>query len=329
MSLGHNTVRLPLLAAVILLASSCSVARRVQTARSVELRAEITQMPTVAELDVAPVRVEVDTTWTNHLFKGSTPVEAQREALVARALAGGSADLLVEPKVRHEANRHWFRTEHRLTVSGYPARYERFRSATLEDIRTINAVRCPDTVRTTLVLAETLRPTPRKGASLGKAVSVTTPKPVRARGGKFRERRSGYRGLVEGSYINLTTSSDFRGDGFAFSTIHGRQCGKHFFAGLGVGVFKANAERLNSGYDDYGYTDSKVMVPFFLNAKAYLLKSRFSPYVEVRGGYEVSETESYYLSGGIGLSYSRFELGANYFQFDGLSGIQARLAILF
>ena len=190
-------------------------------------------------------------------------------------------------------------------------------------------MRCPDTVRTTLVLAETLRPTPRKGASLGKAVSVTTPKPVRAKGGKFRERRSGYRGLVEGSYINLTTSSDFRGDGFAFSTIHGRQCGKHFFAGLGVGVFKANAERLNSGYDDYGYTDSKVMVPFFLNAKAYLLKSRFSPYVEVRGGYEVSETESYYLSGGIGLSYSRLELGANYFQFDGLSGIQARLAILF
>ena len=229
MSLGHNTVRLPLLAAVVLLASSCSVARRVQTARSVELRAEITQMPTVAELDVAPVRVEVDTTWTNHLFKGSTPVEAQREALVARALAGGSADLLVEPKVRHEANRHWFRTEHRLTVSGYPARYERFRSATFEDIRTINAVRCPDTVRTTLVLAETLRPTPRKGASLGRAVSVTTPKPVRAKGGKFRERRSGYRGLVEGSYINLTTSSDFRGDGFAFSTIHGRQCGKHFF----------------------------------------------------------------------------------------------------
>lgn len=283
-------------------------------------------MPTVAELDVAPVRVEVDTTWTNHLFKGSTPVKAQREELVARILDDASADVLVEPEIRHESNQHWFRTEHRLSVSGFPARYARFRSATLEDIRTINAVRCPDTVRTTLVLAESLRPEPCRGASFGKAVPVTQPKPVRTKGGKFRERRSGYRGMIEGSYINLATSSDYRGDGFAFATIHGRQFGKHFYAGLGLGVFKVNREQLNSSYY---YTSSAVMVPFFLDAKAYLLKGRFSPYIEVRGGYDLGDTESYYLSEGVGVSYGRFELGVNLFQFDWFSGLQARLAILF
>lgn len=322
---------LPLLmAAVVFLATSCSMARRVQTSRTVTIEGKVTQMPTVAELDVSPQQATADAEWVNHLFKGTTSLKAQEQELIAQILSTADADVLIEPKIAHESRRHWFRSNHRLSISGYPARYKEFRIATMEDIEKINELRHPANARPTVILAQSTQPATLTPPSASRTVRIGKALPAGEKVRKPFSRKSGYRGFVEGSYINFFCSNDYSGDGYAFSTIHGAQIGQHFFAGVGVGYFGATLE--DNSYDA-GYYDSREteaqLVPVFANLKAYLLKKRFSPYIDLRGGYDVCDTESYYLSGGIGFSFGHLDFGANYYKFKPFSGIQARIGISF
>ncbi len=326
----YNATLPLLLAAVVFLTTSCSMARRVQTARSVTIEGKVTQMPTVAELDVAPQQAKADAEWVNHLFKGSTSLKTQEQELIAQILSSADADILIEPKIAHESRRHWFRSNHRLTISGYPARYKEFRTATMEDIEKINELRHPANARPTVILAQTAQPATLAAPAASPIARIGKVQPVREKVRKPYSRKSGYRGFIEGGYINFFSSDDYSGDGYAFGTIHGAQIGPHLFAGVGVGYFGATLEEnyYDNRYNDYRTTDAQL-VPVFIDLKGYLLKNRFSPYIDLRGGYDVCDTESYYLSAGVGFSFGHLDLGVNYFKFRPFSGIQARIGISF
>lgn len=325
----YNATLPLLLAAVVFLTTSCSMARRVQTARSVTIDGKVTQMPTVAELDVAAQQATADTEWVNHLFKGTTSLKTQEQELIAQILSSANADVLIEPKIAHESHRHWFRSNHRLSISGYPARYKEFRTATMEDLEKINELRHPANARPTVILAESTQPATLAPPSKSPVARIGMVEPVREKVRKPFSRKSGYRGFVEGGYTNFGTSDDYSGDGYVFATIHGAQIGPRLFAGVGVGYFGATLdENYYDGYSRSRSTDSQL-VPVFVDLKGYILKSRFSPYIDLRGGYDVCDTESYYLSGGIGFSFGHLDIGANYFKFKPFSGIQARIGISF
>lgn len=287
-----------LLAALTL--SSCSVARRVHTARSVTIGCEVTQMPTVAELDVAPQPARADTAWVNHLFKGSVPVRSQEQALVARILSEADADVLVEPKVSRKARRHWFRTDNMLTVSGYPARYKAFRTATTEDLEKIRTLRSPQVPPPPVKEVETrscARPVPQAPVVLAKPAKAS--EPVRER--RYR-RKTGYRGFLDGGYY-MGNDLD---DGYGFSTTHGYQISQHFFAGIGAGYYKLAKN------DPDDYDSSEQIIPVFAQVRSYILKNRVSPYVDLRGGYALYDPDSYFVGAGAGVSVGRFDLGFEY-----------------
>lgn len=312
-----------LIAPLVLLASvlalgSCSVARRVHTARALTIESEVTQMPTVAELDVAPQCAGADTAWVVRPFKHAASLKAQQQELVARILATASADVLVEPRIAHESHRRWFRTDHYLKVSGYPARYKAFRTASTEDIEKIRALRepCrPAGIRP----VETLRPRLRKPLAPQSSATVSDPlKRDEARTQRFA-RKTGYRGFVDGGY---DFDVDGMGDGFGFTTTHGYQFGGRFFAGVGAGFYL-----MDFGYDSYD--EDYYLVPVYAALRAYVLRSRVSPYVDLRAGYEFNDTESKYLSGGVGVAFGRFDLGGEYVRIDDLDSFRVRIGISF
>lgn len=317
------TAPLVLLAAVLSL-GSCSMARRVQTARSLTIESRVTQMPTVAELDVAPQRAGADTAWVVRPFKHAASLKAQQQELVARILASACADVLVEPRIAHESHRRWFRTDHYLKVSGYPARYKAFRTASTEDIEQLRAMRRaqqPAGIRP----VETLRPQLRR--PLAPKPSVAVSDPLAADDSRTRKfaRKTGYRGFVDGGYY---FDVDGMCDGYGFTTTHGYQFGGRFFAGVGVGIYRISAEQY-SGYGSGSYYEDYYLVPVYAALRAYVLRSRLSPYVDLRAGYEFNDAEGKYLSGGVGVAFGRFDLGGEYVRIADLDSFRVRIGVSF
>lgn len=313
---------------------SCSVSRRVHTARSLTIEGNVTQLPTVAELEVAPQRAEADTAWVNRPFKGATSLKAQQQELVARILASAGADLLVEPKISHESRRRWFRTDHRLRVSGYPARYTGFRTASTEDIEKLQALR-PDRQPLDIRPVQTLRPAQRRPfAALGKpfaakhSVAVTDPVPSDEPRTRRFSRKTGYRGFLDaGYYLGLDEGN---GGGFGISTTHGYQFADRFFVGVGAGFYYLNGESYiySHGYSDY-VEENYSLVPVYAALRAYVLKRRVSPYVDFRAGYEFCDAEGKYLSGGVGVGFGRLDLGGEYARIADLDSFRIRLGFSF
>lgn len=298
----HFAVVFSLAASVSL--ASCSVARRVHTAKSTTIACEVTQMPTVAELEVLPEQVKADISWVNHTFKGSISRKTQTEELVAQILSGAQADVLVEPKISHESRRHWFRSNHTLSVSGYPARFKAFRTASLDDIAKLNAMKEPAQPSVTVKVVETLRPvteTPPARTSLVKRADPFK-SPAEHPERKFR-RKTGYRGFVHGGYI-AGIDEDW-GDGYGFSTTHGYQFHPRLFAGIGAGFYKLSDYRSDSN-------GKGEMLPVYVSLRSDLLKRRLSPFIEIRGGGQLLDAQSYYVGGSIGFSVGHIDLGAEY-----------------
>lgn len=302
MKLPYNFVVVFSLAASFSLAS-CSVARRVHTAKSTTITSEITQMPTVVELEVLPEQVKADVSWINHTFKGSISHKAQEQTLIAQILSGAQADVLVEPKISHESHRRWFRSNHTLSVSGYPARFKAFRTATLEDIAKINAAKGPAPAPVKAV--ETLRPGLKAVPAGTSIIEAAEPlKPLTERPERKFRRKTGYKGFVHGGYI--TGIDDGWGDGYGVSTTHGYQFHPRLFAGIGAGFYKFS----------YSGTDPEQgpakLLPVYVSLRSDLLKRRLSPFVEIRGGGQLLESQSYYVGGSVGFSIGHLDLGAEY-----------------
>lgn len=311
--------RLIIIAAAASVFASCAVTKT-HSARTATVQGEITQMPTVVELDVAEKRETSDVfEWVNKLFsfKRRIGVKEKTQEAVAQILERANADVLIEPKVSIDRKIKPFSVEHTLSVSGYPAKYSSFRTATVEDIETVNALRKP-AVHRTIRLADYMRPQiaslPRKTRNTIAIADAATKKP-------HWERKSGYMGMLDaGLILGCEHGSD---DGLHISTTHGALIAHRIFLGLGLGY--QYIPEFDTQYDSYYYGtyESAHMINGFFNLRVYALNRRVSPFIDGRIGFNYStvpysyedRTAGLYWDAGLGLSVGRFNISCVYAQY--------------
>lgn len=318
--------RLIIIAAAASVFASCAVTKT-HSARTATVQGEITQMPTVVELDVAEKRETSDVfEWVNKLFsfKRRIGVKEKTQEAVAQILERANADVLIEPKVSIDRKIKPFSVEHTLSVSGYPAKYSSFRTATVEDIETVNALRKP-AVHRTIRLADYMRPQmaslPRKTRNTIAIADVATKKP-------HWERKSGYMGMLDaGLILGCEHGSD---DGLHISTTHGALIAHMVFLGLGLGYQYIPALEIESRdwYNSDNY-ETTHMINGFFNLRVYALNRRVSPFIDGRVGLSYSSSAPFsdpnngysrfdtglYWDAGLGLSVGRFNISCVYAQY--------------
>lgn len=289
---------------VMTVGTSCSVTKVVRQSSVADLDCNVMQIPTVAELEVDENPVTADTTWRKTLFDGTTISKKQCTSnLIASILEKNNADVLIEPKVSHESTGNIFSASHKLTVSGYPARYAKFRTATLEDVQVMNEL-TKTPVTTNIVIANGVGFS-KNGLSEAeeKAVKIARKK-VRNVRPPYTGRARGYRGFVEaGGNFDLDANG-----AFTISTTHGYMFNPYIFLGAGLNYHYYDA------YDTYDGHDVYHCLQFYADFKAYMTKNRFAPFVDVKLG---SSTDIYdetfvFFGAGLGLGIKGFELAFNY-----------------
>lgn len=113
-----------------MLFSSCS--KVIKTSQHAPVDAQVSSFPTVGDLHIAPQRVSKTVSWKWNPFN-TTSLSARKENIKADLIKESGADILVEPEfVQHTSFCNLLGGS--LTVSGYPATLDNFRSATPEDI---------------------------------------------------------------------------------------------------------------------------------------------------------------------------------------------------
>lgn len=317
--------------------ASCAVTKT-HSSRTATVSSEITQMPTVVELDVADKRETSDVfEWANRMFsfKRRIGVKEKTQEAIAQILERTDADILVEPKVSVDRRIKPFATDYTLSVSGYPAKYTAFRTASVEDIETVNALRKPAEHRT-IRLADYMRPRtallPRQERNTVAIADAVTKK-------QRWERKSGYMGMVDaGLILGCGNGAE---DGLQISTTHGALVAHRFFFGLGLAYQVIPRLQVESDYN-YGYygthydSETAHMFNGFFNFRAYALKRRVSPFLDARVGFNYSSMSSdgnkeigLYWDAGVGLSIGRFNISGVYAQYAGTDGIKLKLGVTF
>lgn len=333
--------RFLIIAFVASVLSSCAVTKT-RTARTADISSEITQMPTVVELDVADKREKSDVfEWANRMFsfKRRIGVKEKTQEAVAQILERTDADVLIEPKVSVDRRIKPFATDYTLSVSGYPAKYKAFRTATVEDIETVNALRKPAEHRT-IRIADYMRPhTAHLSRQTRNTVAIADAVTKKPRW----ERKSGYMGMVDAGFIlGCKYGAE---DGLHISTTHGALIAHRFFLGLGLAYqvipdLQVEQSHYSGGRYGYYYTslegDTAHMLNGFFNFRAYALKRRVSPFLDARVGINYS-TQSHdgnseiglYWDAGIGLSVGRFNVSGVYAQYANTDGFKIKIGVTF
>lgn len=133
----------------------------------------------------------------------------------------------------------------------------------------------------------------------------------------------GYRGFID--VADTFGTDEWASNRSELATVHGYQFNQYFFVGAGVGVH-------------YYYGDEFVEVPIFANLRVDFLKTRITPYFDVRVGYAVLDDTGLYLSPSVG---SRFRLGtwgalnaglgytAQFLECENVGGITLRIGLEF
>lgn len=329
--------RFIIIAAAASVFASCAVTKT-HSSRTMTVSSEVTQMPTVVELDVADKRETSDVfEWANRMFsfKRRIGVKEKTQEAVAQILERTNADVLIEPKVSVDRRIKPFATDYTLSVSGYPAKYTAFRTASVEDIETINALRKP-AIHRTIRIADYMRPQtallPRRERNTVAIADAVTKK-------QRWVRKSGYMGMVDAGLI--LGCANGKEDGLQISTTHGVLVAHRFFFGLGLGYQVVPRLQVESDYQ-YGYYGSRYdsetahMLNGFFNFRAYVLKRRFSPFIDARVGFnystmcnEGSDRTGLYWDAGIGLSIGRFNVSWGYAQYARTDGIKIKVGVTF
>jgi hypothetical protein len=123
-------MRTALLLGAVLLGTSCATVKKAETAKNLEIYGPgVIQNPVIADLDVQQQKVRGTATGR------TSATETLKNLALANAIRTANADLLVAPVYELETSRG--RTS--VTVSGFPATYTNFRSATPADSSLIDA----------------------------------------------------------------------------------------------------------------------------------------------------------------------------------------------
>lgn len=136
----NTRINLPVIfAAAVLGASSCAVSSYVaRDAQTLQIScASVRQMPVVAELAVSDIRATADTCYKSYFW--NTREAAMKRNVASSLLAASNADVLVHPMTDVEKENLKFPyVSTKVKVSGYPAHYKNFRSATAEDFEVLD-----------------------------------------------------------------------------------------------------------------------------------------------------------------------------------------------
>lgn len=116
----------------------------------------------------------------------------------------------------------------------------------------------------------------------------------------FAQRDLGYRGFVDlGGGIGITPGSRFM---VGLSTVHGYQAAPFLFFGVGIA---ANDIAWKSKWR-YGETKNDgIVAPVFGDIRLDMGAGKFSPFVDLRGGYDFICGNGIYLNPSIGIHYAK------------------------
>lgn len=112
--------------------------------------------------------------------------------------------------------------------------------------------------------------------------------------------QSGYRGFADLGYTFGV--GDYPFGRFEVSTTHGYQVVPYFYVGAGVG-FHFMQKYETKGMGDYALDirDAKVSIPFFIDLHSTFMKTKFSPFVDVKLGYFVTNHDGFYANASAGV----------------------------
>lgn len=287
--------------------SSCGVSRgTVTTARTLEIEIHIAQMPTVADLVVDSVLQSSDTAWTN-TFKNLTSKNEMRRVMVGNILEKSEADVLIEPREIYTKTIHSpFKSDHKLRVVGYPARYRNFRTATEDDLRILNGLDPQPINYNTIYIGGGTDQRQTFGAAMTtKNAQTQTIEKKELAAPKYVRKK--YHGTFEVGYsaLFLEYSADPVMNGFNFTSNNLWLVGKKKVVGLGIGV-QFNAFFSSVGVDDDIKDYKLYFVPIYFNSRFYFSRTKVAPFFELHYGLILggSSWKSPYRSSSRSRSYS-------------------------
>ncbi|MCM1177610.1 MAG: hypothetical protein NC335_07660 [Bacteroides sp.] len=313
-------IRLLMLWGFIVVSASCSVQRSLtSTAKVAHIRPEIIAMPTVVEFDVSETPVMADTVVTRNMFKkdvGFSNKKTVTDALIASVLKGVDADVLMEPKVNTEIVSKGFNSTLRVELSGYPAKYGRFRTVTKDDVDVLNALKKENSIAC-ISMSKFLR------TDVGKLYKNSEPYTNISDGNggeavvknveKVRWRRkTGYKGIYEfgynmyiDPYYGIDEDSGFDATMYAHVS-QGALLNPYLFLGGCTGF-----DVLSDRWNDFG-------IPLLAHMRVYMTSRKFAPYFDLKFGGSTMFYSGEYdgicgnFQTGLGFSVGAFSFGANY-----------------
>lgn len=122
---------------------------------------------------------------------------------------------------------------------------------------------------------------------------------------------SGYHGDLETGYSIGIGDYDF--GRFEVNTSHGYQFNPYFFLGAGIGLHVM--EEYSSGTPEVtmDYRNQQVDIPIYANLRCHLLNKRFSPLVDMKAGYFVTNNGGLYANISAGFRYAlNSKMGLNF-----------------
>lgn len=113
----------------------------------------------------------------------------------------------------------------------------------------------------------------------------------------FAQRDLGYRGFLDlGGGIGISPASRFMA---GVSTVHGYQAAPFLFFGAGI----AANELLWK--EDWGGNYDAIVTPVFADVRLDMGAGKYSPFVDLRGGYDFICGNGLYLNPSIGVHYAK------------------------
>lgn len=295
--------------------SSCGTMRSTsttRTARTLEIEADIQQLPTVADLVVDTVLAKNDTSWTNISFKHVMLKSEMRKVLLGEMLENTNADVIVQPREKVQTKvYHPFKQSYTMQVVGYPARYRNFRTATEEDLRILQGLD-PQPVNYNTIYIGANAGYSQKTISAGDMTKAITPsKPIKTKKPPYL-RNPFIVGLEFGYYYDPLNFME-GGHGFTFqNNFLWRTRNQNIYLGLGYGLEMA------FGKYDSDNDARPINIPVYFDSRFYFGRRKVIPFFELRLGADFLMDYFNHKNDWKNNSDLRYGLGMHYGGFLGL-----------
>ncbi len=298
---------------------SCKTTQSAYTLRSgksIDIQSNIVQMPAVADLVVDTTYVTADTTWQN-TFGHTVMKKDMRKVLIGKMMEETKADVIIEPHEQVVSQQEKaFKKNYQMTISGYPARFRHFRTATLEDLRILNGLQPPTVNKNIIYLG---------GGYDGKRLMGTDnisplfrTKKKNSRNNKdwrAEDGRKKYHGTLDVGYVcswQGVDSPEPFGHGVNINWSNLWLVSRHTMLGIGA---KANGLFLKESENDMTTKGQLWMLHFYFNPRFYFSRTKVAPFFDMRAGAGLSlekeeTTDSKYSSSSTNYSlYGALRLG--------------------